>query len=99
MCVSVSIPATVIAVLCMRGPSSTTPPWNCLQRRHFSHAVAGADMVAPSDMMDGRVGAIRDALDGGGCSDTAIMAYAAKYASAFYGPFRDAAGQHPAVRR
>ena len=53
---------------------------------------AGADIIAPSDMMDGRVGAIRRALDGAGCDDTAIMAYAAKYASSFYGPFRDAVG-------
>ncbi len=55
-------------------------------------ARAGADIVAPSDMMDGRVGAIRSALEGEGFCDTAIMAYAAKYASAFYGPFRDAVG-------
>jgi len=61
-----------------------------------SHAQAGADMVAPSDMMDGRVGIIRDALDAKGFSDTAIMAYSAKYASAFYGPFRDAAESAPA---
>ena len=55
-------------------------------------AAAGADIIAPSDMMDGRVGAIRQALEGGGYCDVAIMAYAAKYASAFYGPFRDAVG-------
>ena len=55
-------------------------------------AAAGADIIAPSDMMDGRVGAIREALEGGGYCDTSIMAYAAKYASAFYGPFRDAVG-------
>ena len=61
----------------------------------LSHAVAGADIVAPSDMMDGRVGAIRAALDGDGLSGVAIMAYSAKYASAFYGPFRDAAGSAP----
>ncbi|MBA3336783.1 MAG: porphobilinogen synthase, partial [Chloroflexia bacterium] len=61
-----------------------------------SHAVAGADIVAPSDMMDGRVAAIRDALDRAGHSETAIMSYAAKYASAFYGPFREAAGSVPA---
>ncbi len=60
-----------------------------------SHAHAGADIVAPSDMMDGRVGAIRDGLDREGFQDVAIMAYAAKYASAFYGPFRDAAGSAP----
>ena len=71
------------------------PTLELLAKTALSHAVAGADMVAPSDMMDGRVGAIRDALDDGGCSDAAIMAYAAKYASAFYGPFRDAAGSTP----
>ena len=61
-----------------------------------SHAEAGADMVAPSDMMDGRVGAIRSALDAEGYADTPIMSYAAKYASAYYGPFRDAADSAPA---
>lgn len=60
-----------------------------------SHAEAGADMVAPSDMMDGRVGAIRNALDENGYKDVSIMAYSAKYASAFYGPFRDAADSAP----
>ena len=62
----------------------------------LSHAQAGADVVAPSDMMDGRVGAIRSLLDAEGCTHTAIMAYAAKYASAFYGPFREASGSAPA---
>jgi len=62
-----------------------------LAKTALSHAQAGADIVAPSDMMDARVGAIRDALDEGGFADTAIMAYSAKYASAFYGPFREAA--------
>lgn len=61
-----------------------------------SHARAGADMVAPSDMMDGRVGAIRAALDAEGFTDTPIMAYSAKYASAYYGPFREAADSAPA---
>ncbi len=61
----------------------------------LSHARSGADIVAPSDMMDGRVAAIRSALDGGNYTGTAIMAYAVKYASAFYGPFRDAAGSTP----
>ena len=61
-----------------------------------SHAEAGADIVAPSDMMDGRVGAIREGLDAGGFGDVAIMAYAAKYCSAYYGPFRDAADSTPA---
>lgn len=60
-----------------------------------SYADAGADVVAPSDMMDGRVAAIRRALDAGGAKDVAIMAYSAKYASAFYGPFREAAGSTP----
>jgi porphobilinogen synthase len=62
----------------------------------LSHAKAGADIVAPSDMMDGRVGFIREALDEGGYELTPIMSYAAKYASAFYGPFREAAGSKPA---
>jgi len=60
-----------------------------------SHAAAGADIVAPSDMMDGRVRAIRAALDAAGHADTAIMSYAAKFASAYYGPFRDAAESAP----
>ena len=66
-----------------------------LAKEAVSHAKAGADMVAPSDMMDGRVEAIRDALDGKGFSDLPIMSYAAKYASAFYGPFREAAESTP----
>ena len=63
-----------------------------LVKQALSHAAAGADMVAPSDMMDGRIGAIRTALELDGHSNTLIMAYAAKFASAFYGPFRDAVG-------
>jgi porphobilinogen synthase len=66
-----------------------------LAREALSHAQAGADIVAPSDMMDGRVGAIRKALDGHGFAGVAIMAYAAKYASGFYGPFREAAESTP----
>ncbi|NIQ87553.1 MAG: porphobilinogen synthase [Deltaproteobacteria bacterium] len=66
-----------------------------LARTALSHAEAGADMVAPSDMMDGRVGAIRETLDESGFTDIPIMAYAAKYASSFYGPFRDAAESAP----
>jgi len=62
-----------------------------LARTALSHAQSGADIVAPSDMMDGRVSVIRQALDQGGFEETAIMSYAAKYASAFYGPFREAA--------
>lgn len=67
-----------------------------LARTAVSHVAAGADMVAPSDMMDGRVLAIREALDDNGYLETPIMSYAVKYASAFYGPFRDAAGSAPA---
>jgi porphobilinogen synthase len=66
-----------------------------LARTAVSHAAAGADIVAPSDMMDGRVAAIRAALDGAGFLDTAILSYAAKYASAYYGPFREAAESTP----
>jgi porphobilinogen synthase len=63
-----------------------------LARQALSHAEAGADMVAPSDMMDGRIGHIRDALEDAGHVNTGILAYSAKYASSFYGPFRDAVG-------
>ena len=63
-----------------------------LQKQAVNHAHAGADIVAPSDMMDGRIGAVRSALDAGGHIHTRILAYAAKYASSFYGPFRDAVG-------
>ncbi len=66
-----------------------------LARQALSHARAGADLVAPSDMMDGRIGRIRAALDGADFRDLPIMSYAAKYASAFYGPFREAAGSTP----
>lgn len=66
-----------------------------LAKTALSHAQAGADIVAPSDMMDGRVGAIRETLEANGFADTAIMSYSAKYASAFYGPFRDAADSAP----
>jgi porphobilinogen synthase len=67
-----------------------------LVRAALSHAAAGADVVAPSDMMDGRVGRIREALDEAGFTQVAIMSYAAKYCSAFYGPFREAADSAPA---
>lgn len=67
-----------------------------LAKTALSHVQAGADMVAPSDMMDGRVGKIRTILDENGFSNTPIMSYSVKYASAFYGPFRDAAGSAPA---
>jgi porphobilinogen synthase len=66
-----------------------------LVKTALSHATAGADMVAPSDMMDGRIGAIREALDAGSFQDTGIMSYAAKFASSFYGPFRQAAESPP----
>ena len=66
-----------------------------LAREALSHARAGADVVAPSDMMDGRVRAIREALDGEGLEDTPILSYAAKFASAYYGPFREAAESTP----
>jgi porphobilinogen synthase len=68
-----------------------------LARTAISQARAGADLIAPSDMMDGRVGTIRAALDDDGLTDTPIMAYSAKFASAFYGPFRDAADSTPAA--
>lgn len=71
------------------------PTLELLAKTALSHAVAGADMVAPSDMMDGRVAAIREKLDEAGFTNTPIMAYSAKYASAFYGPFRDAADSAP----
>src|SRR5439155_20670035 len=67
-----------------------------LARTAVSHAHAGADIVAPSDMMDGRVGAIRSELDGEGFPESPILAYSAKFASAFFGPFRDAADSAPA---
>ncbi len=71
------------------------PTLELISRTALSHVEAGADMVAPSDMMDGRVAAIREALDESGYQEAPIMAYSAKYASAFYGPFRDAAGSAP----
>jgi porphobilinogen synthase len=72
------------------------PTLGLLARAAVSQARAGSDIIAPSDMMDGRVGAIREALDHAGFSHLPIMSYAAKYASGFYGPFRDAAGSTPA---
>jgi porphobilinogen synthase len=71
------------------------PTLELLARTAVSHAAAGADVVAPSDMMDGRVAAIRQALDADGFTNTALLSYAAKYASAFYGPFREAADSAP----
>jgi porphobilinogen synthase len=78
-----------------KGKILNDPTLELLAKTAMSHAAAGADMVAPSDMMDGRVAAIRQGLDSTGFSDIPILAYAAKYASAFYGPFRDAAGSAP----
>lgn len=77
------------------GKISNDATLELLAKVALSHAQAGADIVAPSDMMDGRVAAIRSALDRNGFSNIAIMSYAVKYASAFYGPFRDAAGSAP----
>jgi porphobilinogen synthase len=77
------------------GQVQNDPTLELLARTARSHAEAGADVIAPSDMMDGRVLAIRDALDSSGFWDTAILSYAAKYCSAFYGPFREAAGSAP----
>jgi porphobilinogen synthase len=77
------------------GEVENDPTLDLLARTAVSHARAGADIVAPSDMMDGRVGVIRQALDAGGFDHLPILSYAAKYASAFYGPFRDAADSTP----
>ena len=77
------------------GDVDNDPTLELLAKTALSHAHAGADMVAPSDMMDGRVAAIRTKLDANGFSNTPIMAYSAKYASAYYGPFRDAADSAP----
>jgi porphobilinogen synthase len=77
------------------GDVANDPTLERLAAAAVSHARAGADIVAPSDMMDGRVAAIRRALDGVGCEGVAILAYAAKFASAYYGPFRDAAESTP----
>src|SRR5262245_58491671 len=78
------------------GDVANDPSLARLAAAAVSHARAGAHVVAPSDMMDGRVGAIRDALDAAGFADVAILAYAAKFASAYYGPFREAAESAPA---
>ncbi len=78
------------------GKIDNDPTCELLAKIALSHAQAGADIVAPSDMMDGRVRYIREALEGNGFENVAIMSYAAKYASAFYGPFRDAAESTPA---
>jgi len=78
------------------GKVENDPTCELLAKMALSHAQAGADIVAPSDMMDGRIKSIREALEENGFEDVAIMSYAAKYASAFYGPFRDAAESAPA---
>ncbi len=78
------------------GAVDNDPSVELIARAAVSHARAGADVVAPSDMMDGRIGAVRAALDEDGFADTPIVAYSAKFASAFYGPFREAAGSTPA---
>ena len=75
-----------------RGYVLNDPTVDVLTRQALNQAAAGADVIAPSDMMDGRIGAIRDALESAGHANVQIMSYAAKYASAFYGPFRDAVG-------
>ena len=77
------------------GEVQNDPTLELLVKESLSHARAGADVIAPSDMMDGRVGAIREALDENGYENVPIMAYSAKYASAFYGPFREAAESTP----
>jgi len=81
--------------LVVDGEVQNDPTLEWLAKAAVSHACAGADMVAPSDMMDGRVGAIRQALDAAGFTNTPIVSYAAKYASVFYGPFREAAESAP----
>jgi porphobilinogen synthase len=83
-------------VLGVEGAVDNDATVELLARTALSHARAGADVIAPSDMMDGRVGAIRRELDADGFANTPILAYSAKFASAFYGPFRDAAGSTPA---
>jgi porphobilinogen synthase len=77
------------------GRIKNDPTLELIARTAVSHAEAGADLIAPSDMMDGRVAAIREGLDESGFTETPIMAYSAKYASAFYGPFREAADSTP----
>ena len=81
--------------LVVDGEVQNDPTLDWLARTAVSHAAAGADLVAPSDMMDGRVAAIRNALDAAGFANTPIVSYAAKYASVFYGPFREAAESTP----
>ncbi|MEM1231529.1 MAG: porphobilinogen synthase [Pseudomonadota bacterium] len=82
-----------------RGEIENDPTVAVLQQQALVCAAAGSDVIAPSDMMDGRVGAIRRSLDEGGWQDTLILAYSAKYASCFYGPFRDAVGSSATLGR
>ena len=91
----VNTPITDTAASSKNGNVKNDPTLELLAMEALSHARAGADIIAPSDMMDGRVGAIRKALDGAGFEDIAIMSYAAKYSSGFYGPFREAAESTP----
>lgn len=84
--------------LVVDGEIVNDPTIEALVKMALAQAEAGADIIGPSDMMDGRIGAIRTALEQGGHHNTAIMSYAAKYASAFYGPFRDAVGASAALR-
>jgi porphobilinogen synthase len=93
MSAAASTPVTDIVEFCVVDNDATL---GILSRAALSHARAGADVVAPSGMMDGMVGAIRSSLDQSGHTDTAILSYAVKYASAFYGPFREAAESAPA---
>ena len=94
-----STPATATAACCAARPVDNDATLEILGRVAVSHARAGADIVAPSGMMDGMVAAIRSALDAAGHDDRAILSYAVKYASGFYGPFREAAEQRAVVRR
>ena len=94
-CASASTRATGTAGSWRAARSGTIPTLELIARTAVSHVEAGADIVAPSDMMDGRVGAIREALDEANYTEAPIMAYSAKYASSFYGPFREAAESTP----
>src|SRR5258708_6584370 len=89
------IPGIILFGIIENGEVKNDPTLELLAAESLSHARAGADIIAPSDMMDGRVGAIRKALDAGGFEDVTIMSYAAKYCSGFYGPFREAAESAP----
>ena len=97
MCACVNTPPTVTAAFFCGHDVDNDKTLELLAKTALSHAQAGSDMIAPSDMMDGRVAAIRKELDLGGYTNIPIMSYAVKYASAFYGPFRDAAGSAPAL--